>query len=211
MSINPAINLKPITGERTAIVALVLAAHGLTLAAWNSRTPAVAIPPTEMVVSLTAPLETPAPAPTAIARTEPTPRKVESPAVSPATTNVSPPTEVPASAQTAAPAMASPEPATVADTEPDYKASYLRNPSPVYPLAARRMGLQGKVVLNVEVLAEGRCGLIEVKQSSGYAMLDNAALQTVRDWRFVPARHAGIAVTRWFLVPVQFQLRNEES
>ena len=93
-------------------------------------------------------------------------------------------------------------------SEPEYKASYLHNNPPAYPLAARRMGLQGRVVLHVEVLAGGKCGNIEIHKSSGYIMLDNAALETVKTWRFVPARQAGNSVDKWFMIPVQFSLKD---
>jgi periplasmic protein TonB len=76
----------------------------------------------------------------------------------------------------AAPVVVSPPPVV----EPDYQASYLNNPAPNYPLAARRLGLEGRVLLNVEVLAEGVCGQINLAKSSGHDMLDNAALQTVK-------------------------------
>ena len=94
----------------------------------------------------------------------------------------------------------------VLDTEPDYKADYLNNPYPPYPIAARRMGYHGKVVLNVEVLAGGIAGEVMLHQSSGYDILDNAALQTVKTWRFTPARRLGQAVTQHFLVPIKFSL-----
>lgn len=99
----------------------------------------------------------------------------------------------------------------IPDVEPDYKAGYLNNPRPPYPFAARRMGLQGKVVLNVEVLAEGLCGQANVHQSSGHEMLDNTALQTVKTWKFIPARQAGRAITKWFKIPIQFSLNNNET
>ena len=54
------------------------------------------------------------------------------------------------------------------------------NKAPSYPHMARRMGLQGKVVLNVEVLANGSCGQINVAQSSGHTALDNNALSAVK-------------------------------
>jgi protein TonB len=92
------------------------------------------------------------------------------------------------------------------DREPDYRAAYLNNPQPGYPLAARRMGWQGKVVLEVEVLADGTPGEVAVQQSSGREVLDDAALRAVRGWRFVPARIGGLSVTRRFLVPIAFNL-----
>src|SRR5258708_5593929 len=47
----------------------------------------------------------------------------------------------------------------------------------------------------------------EIADSSGFDSLDDAALDTVRSrWRFVPARHAGLAVESWVLVPIRFAL-----
>jgi protein TonB len=118
------------------------------------------------------------------------------------------PAATPAKAVAAPPAVAA---APVIDTAPDYKAAYLNNPRPAYPMAARRMGWEGRVVLNVEVLAEGSCGDASVFQSSGHEVLDNAALRTVKGWRFVPASRAGRPVTQWFKVPIQFSLKENEA
>jgi protein TonB len=121
----------------------------------------------------------------------------------------------PVPAEKAAPAEEKPEPApqaatppapVVLDSEPDYKADYLNNPRPPYPLVARRMGYGGKVILNVEVRADGTAGQIQLYQSSGHEILDNAALRTVKLWRFTPASHLGRPVTQWFLVPIRFSL-----
>ncbi len=106
---------------------------------------------------------------------------------------------------------ASPPSPVVPDTEPDYRADYLNNPRPPYPMVARRMGYHGKVVLNVEVLAEGKAGQVLLHTSSGYEILDNAALQTVKTWRFSPARRFGQPVTLWFLVPIKFSLEDNEA
>jgi len=92
------------------------------------------------------------------------------------------------------------------DSEPDYRAAYLNNPQPDYPMVARRMGWQGKVVLKVEVLSNGLPGQVMVEQSSGREILDKAARRAVLDWRFVAARQGGKAVTQWFLVPITFTL-----
>lgn len=101
--------------------------------------------------------------------------------------------------------------APVVNTEPDYKASYLNNPRPPYPMVARRMGWEGKVILNVEVLAEGACGAVNVFRSSGREVLDNAAMATVKSWRFIPARRAGSAITQWFKIPINFSLEDNEA
>ena len=82
------------------------------------------------------------------------------------------------------------------------------NKAPSYPHMARRMGLQGKVVLNVEVLANGSCGQINVAQSSGHSALDNNALSAVKTWHFIPATQAGKAINKWHQVPIIFSLKD---
>jgi TonB family protein len=83
---------------------------------------------------------------------------------------------------------------------------YAQNPKPVYPLEAREKGYQGEVLLKVEVLSNGRVGQIEVKKSSGYDILDQSALATVRQWRFIPARKGEVAIPFWVNIPIKFQL-----
>lgn len=91
-------------------------------------------------------------------------------------------------------------------TPPNFSASYLRNPPPRYPIAARRNGEEGTVTLRVRVTANGRAESVSIEQSSGSASLDRAALEAVRGWRFVPARQGADPVDAWVLVPVVFRL-----
>lgn len=86
-------------------------------------------------------------------------------------------------------------------------ADYAANPPPAYPAVARRRAQQGTVTVSVLVGADGSVERAEVADSSGFDTLDDAALETVRSrWRFVPARHGGIAVESWVLVPIRFAL-----
>jgi protein TonB len=85
-------------------------------------------------------------------------------------------------------------------------ASYLSNPPPQYPGAARRAGEQGTVMLRVQITREGMAQRVSVERSSGSAHLDNAALDAVRGWRFNPARRGAETVEEWMLVPVVFRL-----
>jgi protein TonB len=62
------------------------------------------------------------------------------------------------------------------------------------------------VVLLVEVLADGRVGQVKIKRSAGYEILDRAALEAVKTWRFDPGRREGRAVTMSVEVPVRFVL-----
>jgi protein TonB len=106
-----------------------------------------------------------------------------------------------------APVEAGPAPpAPPAVTGARFDADYLHNPAPAYPVMSRRLGEQGRVVLNVRVLADGMPGKVEVRTSSGFPRLDQAALEAVGRWRFVPARRGEEPVAAWVLVPVNFSL-----
>lgn len=80
------------------------------------------------------------------------------------------------------------------------------NPKPEYPFVARNRGYQGRVVLQVDVLPDGTAERVELASSSGYDSLDAAAVRTVRQWRFVPARRNGAPVAAAVTVPVLFKL-----
>ena len=80
------------------------------------------------------------------------------------------------------------------------------NPKPTYPLEAREKGYKGEVLLRAEVLSNGHVGQIEVKRSSGYEILDQSALSTVKKWKFIPARKGGVAIPVWVNIPIKFEL-----
>jgi periplasmic protein TonB len=86
-------------------------------------------------------------------------------------------------------------------------AHYGVNPKPSYPVAARQAHEQGTVVLHVLVRSDGTVGAVDVAETSGYGVLDDSAVRTVRDrWRFVPARANGVAIESWVKVPIRFTL-----
>ena len=88
---------------------------------------------------------------------------------------------------------------------------YRENRPPAYPGAARQRGYEGDVLIAAEVRADGRIGAVRVKRSSGYASLDDSALETVRVWRFEPARRMGAAVDAWVEIPIRFKLSQGDS
>lgn len=87
-----------------------------------------------------------------------------------------------------------------------YDADYLKNPAPDYPSLSRRMREQGTVHLDVTVAPDGTAKQVKLSRSSGYTRLDEAALETVRRWRFVPARKGDEAITANVIVPIEFRL-----
>jgi len=110
-------------------------------------------------------------------------------------------------AQPASPAMSAREAADAATGGNQGAAPRADNPAPSYPLSARRRGQEGRVILRVEVLPEGGVGDVILEKSSGVASLDQAALDTVRRWRFRPARENGRPVAATVQVPIRFALK----
>ncbi|MDB6029407.1 MAG: TonB family protein [Verrucomicrobiales bacterium] len=83
---------------------------------------------------------------------------------------------------------------------------YRENPEPAYPPSAKRRREEGTVVLSVAVTATGSPEAVVVKESSGFAALDDAAKNAVRNWKFEPARSTDQPVASKVEVPVRFQL-----
>jgi periplasmic protein TonB len=119
-----------------------------------------------------------------------------------------------ASAQVPAPvallaAISEPSPAPPSPPRielPSSNAGYLNNPRPPYPPLSKRLGEQGQVLLRVFIEANGTASQAEVRSSSGYDRLDQAALQTVLKWRYTPGTRNGVAEGMWFNVPLHFVL-----
>ena len=108
----------------------------------------------------------------------------------------SPPSAAPESAPAAAPVI-----------PPRFDAAYLQNPAPTYPPMAKRQNQTGRVVLRVTVSAEGLPTNVIVLTSSGYELLDQAALDVVRNrWKFVPAKRGDQAVAGQADVPLSFRI-----
>jgi TonB family protein len=82
-------------------------------------------------------------------------------------------------------------------------------PNPDHPQSATREAREGKVVLRVLVDPEGKPKSVEVYRSSGFAILDQAAVDNVkRRCRFHPARDGEKRVEQWTRVPVEFAVRS---
>jgi len=99
----------------------------------------------------------------------------------------------------------SPRPAARAADEP--RPVIVRNPAPRYPEFARRKGWEGRVVVRVSVDANGRPTQTVISKGSGYSVLDQAALQAVKTWRFRPRTLGGVPMAGTVDVPVNFSLR----
>ncbi len=79
----------------------------------------------------------------------------------------------------------------------------IKNLPPPYPTLARKRAYTGKVTLRLE---DGKCGGIEIVNSSGHTILDKSAISAVREWEFAPARRWGKAVTAFTEITINFKL-----
>jgi len=84
---------------------------------------------------------------------------------------------------------------------------YRDNSHPAYPHLAQARGYEGTVLLSVEVLSDGRVGRTRVKSSSGYTLLDQSALNTMKQWSFEPGKKKGLPVAMWVDIPIRFALQ----
>lgn len=82
---------------------------------------------------------------------------------------------------------------------------------PVYPEAAREDGLQGTVHLQVQLDRVGHVLAVDWLRRSGVMLLDLAARDAVRDWRFEPARQGGEPVASALALSIRFQLTQPVS
>ena len=112
------------------------------------------------------------------------------------------------------PAPPSPAPVVTAPSKTDVSipASYsASNQKPIYPNMSKRLGEQGTVVLRVLVKADGSAGEVEVKSTSNYPRLDQAAIDALKTWRFNPAKIDGKATDEWYQVPIPFKLQSSSN
>jgi len=155
------------------------------------------------------PVAAPAPSP----QPQPSPSKVSAPTevaqaapVAPVSAPPTPPAP-PAPPPTPAPVVTAPS-----RTDVSIPASYsASNQKPIYPNMSKRLGEQGTVVLRVLVKADGNAGEVEVKSSSSYPRLDQAAIDAVKTWRFNPAKIDGKAIDEWYQVPIPFKLQSSSN
>ena len=91
---------------------------------------------------------------------------------------------------------------------PQYALPSLGNRPPKYPLAARRRGMEGRVVIEAQVDRHGEVTTATVALSSGHRLLDRAALGAVKKWTFRPARRGSQTVRATIAIPVTFALES---
>jgi protein TonB len=80
----------------------------------------------------------------------------------------------------------------------------IRDVRPVYPPEAREAGVSGIVIIEVRIGQDGSIVAAQVVRS--IPLLDNAALEAVRQWMFEPTLLNGVPVDVIMMVTVNFTL-----
>jgi len=87
------------------------------------------------------------------------------------------------------------------------KVSFSARPTPIeYPHSAKKRNLEGRVLVEVWLDAQGAQTKQLIVRSSGHHILDNAALQTIRQWQFSRHQAAGQSIAHRVHVPINFEL-----
>ncbi len=88
------------------------------------------------------------------------------------------------------------------------KPKFSAKPTPVtYPRIARKKGLEGKVIIEVWLDEQGNQIKQLLLESSGHSVLDERALNSIREWRFSHQVEQGRAIAHRVQIPINFQLQ----
>ena len=81
-----------------------------------------------------------------------------------------------------------------------------RSSNPVYPSTAQNQGIEGYVLLHVQVLADGRVGELKVLEGKPAGMFEAAAKRAVSSWKYAPGLEKGRPAVMWVKHKVNFAL-----
>lgn len=197
-----------------SVCALFLAVGLFGFRSSRGNAPRAGTPQQFVPVTITVPENEPKPAPVAtpvspsLRETAPLPAPQVIPAVAPYSPGIAFPVPVKVAAvlvlaREAAP-VSVPSPAPVAPPGTRFRpgTESASTPQPEYPRLALQRGYEGTVVVKFTVEPSGAVSEVELAQGSGFAMLDEAALDGIRKrWRFAPG------ATRHHFVEIIFQLK----
>jgi len=88
--------------------------------------------------------------------------------------------------------------------------SLVRNTKPHYPALARQQGLEGTVMLRLEIARNGQVQGVALVASSGHPLLDREAMETAKKWRYAPISLPNGKATTTTRVPFVFMLQEQQ-
>jgi len=84
--------------------------------------------------------------------------------------------------------------------------AFIHREMPFYPVLARRLGKEGKVILKLLIDRNGKLQNVEVVEHAGFGFTE-AAVAAVKKSTYAPARHNGEKIAARALLPVRFHLQ----
>jgi TonB family protein len=84
--------------------------------------------------------------------------------------------------------------------------AFLKRQMPIYPMMAKKLGKQGKVVLRLFINEKGRLLNVEVVEPAGYGFTESA-VEAVKMSTFSPAHEKGVSVASKALLTIRFVLK----
>ncbi len=90
--------------------------------------------------------------------------------------------------------------------EVDTPPKLTRSIPPVYPFAAKRQRITGKVVVRMLVSTKGQVSRVSIVSSNPKGVFDDAVKNAVNKWRFAPGVLDGKPVATWVVAPINFNL-----
>ncbi len=97
-------------------------------------------------------------------------------------------------------------PSVVAATELDHPLTPLVRMPPVYPMRAKRRGIEGWVKVRFVVDAQGDVQDVKVVEGQPPGIFDDSVIGCVHGWRFIPGTVGGTPVSAWAETTVRFEL-----
>lgn len=91
----------------------------------------------------------------------------------------------------------------------DEKPQVIKSVKPNYPEKARKDNLTGTTFVEVEVDTKGKVIVAKVKESSGHALLDEAAVEAAKKFEFSSGMKDGEAVSTRMVIPFKFSLTKD--
>lgn len=85
------------------------------------------------------------------------------------------------------------------------KPEVVRQAKPEYPELARKAGIEGRVTVKVLINTQGDVERVEVVK--GHPMLDDAAVEAAKKWKFKPGKQRDRTVKVWMNIPIDFKLK----
>ncbi len=82
----------------------------------------------------------------------------------------------------------------------------IKTEHPPYPRFAREQGWKGTAILRLTINAKGTVESAVTKQSTGYSVLDESAIHTVKQWVFEPAKDGEFPIPSMVDLPIRFDL-----